>query len=400
MFKVNKKILLWLFGIFMALAPVVNAATSSDVDDAFRQYKDIKNLDIVVPTVVEVPIEYFYLERTEFAVVDQTSDILLPYYYKKNIVTTEASYSVTTLPASSRAYRMTDKTSKTYTEFELDSNDQGTVIINLKSSIPVTSSALVTLLATNVALPTSVEISATVDGKIKKILAKSDMRQQTIRFPETTAQNWKIVFTYAQPLRINEIRLIQENLNKNNDQYVRFLAQPNRSYRVYFDPDRYVAINTGESGNLRSDEDVLTISTVPSIANPLYVQADVDNDGIPDILDNCVSVPNRDQKDINENGRGDTCEDFDKDGVMNDKDNCPNDPNRTQRDTDRDKIGDACDIEESRLTEKYKWIPWLGIVFALIVIVVLFIVTARSKEHTEEIEEEEIQDDQEDKQIE
>ena len=85
---------------------------------------------------------------------------------------------------------------------------------------------------------------------------------------------------------------------------------------------------------------------------------------------------------------------------MNDKDNCPNDPNRTQRDTDRDKIGDACDIEESRLTEKYKWIPWLGIVFALIVIVVLFIVTARSKEHTEEIEEEEIQDDQEDKQIE
>ena len=318
---------------------------------------------------------------------------LLPYYYKKNTVTNNAFYNVTTIPSSSSAYKMTDKNSRTYTEFQLDRNDRGSVTINLKSSTAVTSSAIISLLDANVALPNSVEVSAVVNGQSKKLLAKSKMLNQTIRFPKTTSKDWKITFTYAQPLRINELKLVEEDPDKSNSQFVRFLAQPDKNYRLYFDSDRYVSVNLGESGNLYSNEDVLTLATIPSKANPFYTKADIDKDGIPDIFDNCVSIANKDQTDINNNNRGDACEDFDKDGITNDKDNCPNDPNRNQRDVDGDGIGEVCDTEESRITEKHKWIPWLGIIFALIVIIVLFVITAKSKESPES-EEEQAHDEQ------
>ena len=86
-------------------------------------------------------------------------------------------------------------------------------------------------------------------------------------------------------------------------------------------------------------------------------------------MDNCISTINPDQIDVNRNGRGDACDDFDQDGLINTRDNCPNIPNRNQIDTDGDKIGDVCDNEESRTTEKYPWLPWVGIGFAGLVLV-------------------------------
>ncbi|MDP2812499.1 MAG: thrombospondin type 3 repeat-containing protein, partial [bacterium] len=304
----------------------------------------------------------------------------LPYFYKKNTIINDVNYYATTIPSAASSYYMVDKNLNTYTEFVLDKDDKGTVTITLRSSSPITSSAIMVLLDKNIALPTSVELSALVDYQFKKLLAKSSMPQQTIRFPETTSSQWEMSFTYAQPLRINEIRLVQESPDKSSNQSLRFLAQPGRSYRVYFDSDRASATTTSEAGNLYSDEGVLILNVLPSLKNPLYIQSDLDNDALPDVHDNCVSVYNQDQEDLDGNGRGDACDDFDRDGVINDEDNCKNDPNINQRDTDRDKIGDVCDVEESRITEKYKWIPWLGIIFALVVIGSLFIITARSKD--------------------
>ena len=242
---------------------------------------------------------------------------------------------------------------------------------------------LTVLLDNNVALPSTIEIRALLDGQLKIVVANRAMNQRTINFPKTSSNSWIISFSYVQPLRISELKLNQDNADKTNSRSIRFLSQPNHSYRIYFDPDRRVTAPVGEAGNLYSFDDVLILPAGEAGRNPEYVISDVDLDGRPDINDNCVTIDNPDQTDINDNGRGDACDDFDKDGLINSKDNCPANPNKFQTDTDSDGRGDACDNIESRITERQAWIPWAGIGFAAAVLVSLLILTARSIKPTD-----------------
>ena len=79
------------------------------------------------------------------------------------------------------------------------------------------------------------------------------------------------------------------------DRSLRFLAQPNHSYQIYFNADRSVTIPTSEAGNLAGASDIRRIAAVPTKNNSAYIPADVDGDGIQDLRDNCVSIANPDQ---------------------------------------------------------------------------------------------------------
>jgi len=74
---------------------------------------------------------------------------------------------------------------------------------------------------------------------------------------------------------------------------------------------------------------------------------DHDNDRVPNLVDNCVRIPNRDQTDRDRSGLGDLCDphdrDADNDGVVDERDNCPRLVNPLQLDLDADGMGDVCD---------------------------------------------------------
>ncbi len=352
--------------------------SNSSVISAYRFYKDVNSFSIKVPTVVEIPFGNEYIERFDFAVLNKTTNSFEPYFFKQETLINQIPIIVSTDPNTGSASRMIDNNNRTYADFPLPENAQGKVQITLSSKNLITSSTLTTILDNNVALPSFIEIRAVVNGQNRILVANRRMDQQTIRFPKTTSNKWMITFLFNQPLRISELRLSQDNAIRSSNRAIRFLAQPKHSYRIYFDSDRLVTAPVGESGNLASSKDFITVFAGLIKNNSDYVIADTDGDGVPDIRDNCVSISNLDQEDINSNGRGDVCDDFDQDGLINSKDNCPNNPNRNQKDSDGDMIGDICDGEESRITERYTWIPWLGIGLAALILVILLVLTARS----------------------
>ncbi len=72
---------------------------------------------------------------------------------------------------------------------------------------------------------------------------------------------------------------------------------------------------------------------------------DTDLDGLADSEDNCPTIYNPYQEDMDSDGTGDVCDpDIDGDDVPNEPDNCVLDANPAQEDADGDGFGDACTV--------------------------------------------------------
>jgi hypothetical protein len=74
---------------------------------------------------------------------------------------------------------------------------------------------------------------------------------------------------------------------------------------------------------------------------------DDDADGVADLSDNCASVANADQADVDGDAEGDACDtDDDGDGLADASDNCAGVVNADQANLDGDALGDVCDLDD------------------------------------------------------
>lgn len=372
---------------FVSSLPALAAAAEKkppaldEVFAAFRQSAEIAPAAIKVPTVVEIPLPAPSYVRSQLAVLDVADGAFVPHYIKYRATSLTEPVRIVSSKSRGSDSALNDNRFDTYVDFDLPEGRAGTATLTFTAAKPFTADALWIGLANHVAMPEDIEIRAEVDGVSRIVVAESGRKaicSECVSFPETTAAQWQVKFRYGQPLRIAEIALKQINKPVVEENHLRFLMQPGHQYRVFYDADRSVAVPVGESGDLASDRDVLRLAAPAPARNAAYREADIDGDGVPDMRDNCVSVPNPDQADIDGNLRGDACDDWDRDGAVNSRDNCPNVPNAGQQDTDGDGLGDACDKQESRLTERYAWIPWLALLAAAGLMAFLFVRVAKN----------------------
>ncbi len=360
-----KKITLLILIIFFSLSTITYA---DDNLKAFKQVVSIKIPQLKVPTVVETDISN--LHSNSFVVWDDTRKKFVPskVFQEKN-QTINLSANINN---STNASALVDNNLNTFFSFDTDGFSMSQTEITLDIQPINFLDGIELVLNKNVALPNFVMIKDSANNKT--IVARKALSSRTIHFPQTKTTQIKIILEHIQPLQIAEIKILHKI--SNNKKVLRFLAQPQSQYHLYLNAAYNPEINFSEFPDLSDNEDIkrATLSTVYS--NSAFQEPDIDNDGVIDKNDNCVDIANPDQKDDNNNGRGDVCDDFDKDGVINIKDNCPNNPNRFQQDKDKDGKGDVCDTEESRFTERNPWLVWVAIalVTAMLIGMSLYIV--------------------------
>lgn len=348
-----------------------------DIVKAFRSYKTVSP-NISVPTVLEVPFSQDSFSFPFFAIYNLTTNDFEPYVFKESAVRLETGSRIEANGAVGSTFMISDGNYETYLEFPLREG-ANRAELTFTFDKPITASSLSFALDNYVALPQTISITANTASGAYTVLAPARLYQTNVPFPKTTATVWHVAFDFVQPLRITEMKFNEFSPGTAVSRGVRFLAQPGQSYQIYFDADRYIQPVRKEAGDLSSNKGVVTFNGSHPIINPSFTPADSDGDSAPDLIDNCVSVANLDQKDSDNNGRGDACEDYDRDGVINAKDNCPDVPNVAQTDTDNDGIGDACDNFDNRITERMPWLPWAGIGVAGVVLLGLFALALRYK---------------------
>lgn len=358
-----------------------------DLKKVFRSVLSVTEVPIGVPTLAEVPVSLFSDSTKSVAVFERGSD--QPEASKLLYVSKPAAnfrvhdsffgsspdlsdgkfeafreYPVSAVPAEEqgRITRFPDEDSEYINPVMADR-----VTFDIVFDSPVLVDSFSLHLGKNVALPRTVEISSGQAGAEKIVLARSALFGRDIQFPPTKASHFRLTFEYVQPLRVTEVTAHQSGVSEALGYAIRFLAYPGKAYDVYFNADQSVHFSTKEAPNFSGD-DVLKIQGKMT-ENTAYQKADGDADGIPDETDNCVSVSNADQADVNGNGRGDACDDFDRDGAENSIDNCPLAPNRTQEDADGDGVGDACDLQENRPFQRWTWLPWVSIAVVGVVVI-------------------------------
>lgn len=366
--------------VVLGLGLVVHAGVASaDPRSYYRSLIDVIPQMSDFPTVIAVPVP---ADAENVLVYEKGSGDFVASWIEKQTVSSDVVYTARSLNGSDgvrgEAGLLFDTDYSTAVELIVK---PGTAYAMAEavvaSNVPRRVSEIRMNYATNSSLPRTVTVyavSSLGEELVARVVAGGNMSR--IVFPERYGQTWRITFDYDQPVRLQDISFGPTETRVATDA-VRFLAQPHQVYTVYLYPEQTANVSLRESGDLTQVDSAVFDMVSPVKKNELYQPLDSDEDGVSDTRDNCPYHANPDQQNSRGQERGDVCDDYDNDGVINSLDNCPVIPNYAQTDVDADSVGDECDKSESRLTEQYPWLPWVGIFITLMVIGGLFVSVSR-----------------------
>ncbi len=382
------KFLLSVFLFYTFFPFVVNGQTSDEVLDKFQMLVDIPKIENKIPELYEFILPLTVEERfpDDFFLFNETSGFQEDVQISINENLENPGIKITDNRPCCQYENLIDGNLNTYQEYKIgENNNEATIILETKA--PITSESTFLNMPRNSRLPDTVKISyEEIPGKNVVLVAETKLNSMEIKYPKTTSKKWFYEFKYSQPLRISEFQINFDPKILFRNYKIKFLVQPNSEYTLYYRPFTEIpelnsTVKIYPNTNVKKYPDFLQPVIIGKLISEIQ---DEDGDSVVDSIDNCLEYPNREQEDANFNGIGDVCEDLDFDNVVGYIDNCPSIRNPDQRDTDADKLGDACDKEESRFTEKYPFIPWVGMGISLFVVLTLFFLSSKIKINQDE----------------
>jgi Thrombospondin type 3 repeat len=345
--------------------------------------------DVVLPNEIELPT-VFKIDKSknnigegEYGlVVDQNNELATLYtrFQKEDNSQPNVQSTIKSLsPTKEYIGFINDAIPNTFTEFDLD-KDGGKASFEYNFGKISNLENVSFQLAAGVANPEMIEVLAEKNGEKFTIISKSRFLNGD-NFPPVKVDKIIINLYHSQVLRISEMFVTTgfgfDKTEAQQNYY--FLAKPGSQYKAYLSGGRIPSSYETLPDNLGYE--IKEVSIPRFINNIPFTTKDTDKDGVLDQVDNCITVENADQADLDKNSRGDKCEDRDLDGVWDYKDNCTKSSNPDQKDTDKDGTGDVCDIDDSRLFQTFfsnnSWA--LPVIISVCSILVIGVFAARLK---------------------
>jgi Thrombospondin type 3 repeat len=357
------KTILYVVSVFTILVTALTAHAMTPLETKTKfdaaQYEKVG--DVVLPNAIELPT-VFKIDKSknnigegEYGlVVDQNNEPATLYtrFQKEDNSQPSVQPTIKSLsPTKEYIGFINDAIPNTFTEFDLD-KDGGKASFEYNFGKISNLENVSFQLAPGVANPEMIEVLGEKNGEKFTIISKSRFLNGD-NFPPVKVDKIIINLYHSQVLRISEMFVTTgfgfDKTEAQQNYY--FLAKPGSTYKAYLDggrvPDSYETLPENIGYEFKE------VSILKFVNNIPFTTKDTDKDGVLDQVDNCITVENADQADLDKNSRGDKCEDRDLDGVWDYKDNCTKSSNPDQKDTDKDGIGDECDIDDSRLFQTF-----------------------------------------------